>query len=401
MKPLMSAKKRRRSKSPAISTSSTSSSAEEIAGIIDLLIEILVRLPVKSLIKFKCVSKGWLSLISNRDFCSRHCSSSPNVVSGIFLSKNFNEEEFDYVALDERSGPALSEYLTFVNHPEGLNIRQSCNGLLLCYSGGWRNHDYYICNPTTRQYTTLPKPHCDVDDSNNYQVLFLAFDPSKSPHYKVVDVFYEYGYFYPCHIEVYSSDTACWKVSRNPDRFDEFSQCYVGGVFWNDAFHWASLDEPCFYFDVEQEELRKLPMPPNPEGFLDGTELSRIRYSGESGDHFYIARVFDNIRFDVMEMKRDCSGWFVKYIVNLDTLCSVYPEMIENEENFREDFLFIPISIVGSKTDDEESFMVMHILGKVIRYNFKNETSKVLFEYDHDRNVYYNSYRYVESLACA
>jgi len=38
----------------------------------ELIIEILLRLPVKSLIRFKCVSKSWFCLISDPHFANSH-----------------------------------------------------------------------------------------------------------------------------------------------------------------------------------------------------------------------------------------------------------------------------------------------------------------------------------------
>ena len=38
----------------------------------DLLIQIMIRLPTKSLQRFKCVSKSWLSLISSSHFANLH-----------------------------------------------------------------------------------------------------------------------------------------------------------------------------------------------------------------------------------------------------------------------------------------------------------------------------------------
>ena len=59
-------------------------SAEIIASNDDLLREVLVRLPIKSLIKFKSVSKRWLSLIDDDKFCRRRSLvTSPS--SGLFL----------------------------------------------------------------------------------------------------------------------------------------------------------------------------------------------------------------------------------------------------------------------------------------------------------------------------
>ncbi|KAI9087690.1 hypothetical protein K1719_030322 [Acacia pycnantha] len=51
--------------------------AETVAGNIDILSEILLRVPAKPLLKFKCVSKQWLTLISDPQFSSPPHSSPP------------------------------------------------------------------------------------------------------------------------------------------------------------------------------------------------------------------------------------------------------------------------------------------------------------------------------------
>ena len=76
--------------------------AETIAGNDDLLIEILLRLPIKALIKFKSVSKHWLFLISDPKF-SRHRNPNPVSASGLFLKRPFWQEfefEFEFVNLN-------------------------------------------------------------------------------------------------------------------------------------------------------------------------------------------------------------------------------------------------------------------------------------------------------------
>ncbi|KAG5001241.1 hypothetical protein JHK87_022313 [Glycine soja] len=43
----------------------------------DLIVEILLRLPIKSLLRFKCVCKSWLSFISNPHFVKSHLVVAP------------------------------------------------------------------------------------------------------------------------------------------------------------------------------------------------------------------------------------------------------------------------------------------------------------------------------------
>ncbi|KAF5956710.1 hypothetical protein HYC85_003935 [Camellia sinensis] len=110
---------------------------------------------------------------------------------------------------------------------------------------------------------------------------YLAFDPSKSPLYKVVLVSYSSnessnGYFYL--IDIYYSENASWKhigVAAPPGSVHSLWE----SVFRNGAIHWMSRKYFHIQFDVYGGRLTGTPMPPNPE-IVSGT-----RYFGECGGH--------------------------------------------------------------------------------------------------------------------
>ncbi|KAL7224543.1 hypothetical protein ACSBR1_025915 [Camellia fascicularis] len=249
---------KRRRKAIIDSTSSESSPASEevIASNEDLLTEILVRLPTKSLIRFKSVSKNWLHLISDSHFALNHSRRIHNfsMISGLFFYYDYSYTELHSVSLHaypNRNLPTLS-FLDAVGGDHPFRIRSACNGLILCQNyqivcNRFRKN-YVVCNPTTQKFTLLPQLDCLSLSYGSFGV-YLAFDPSKSPHYKVV-------FFRPYYqFDIYSSETASWKqitVSECEPLCD-----FLEGVFWNGAFHWLSHEDVHFRFDVDAEKLIK------------------------------------------------------------------------------------------------------------------------------------------------
>ncbi|TYH35577.1 hypothetical protein ES332_D13G202100v1 [Gossypium tomentosum] len=133
------------------------SSAEKIGNNQDLLAQILLRLPAKSLIKFKCVSKQWLSLISNPHFClshTRHQGHEGFLHPTALLLKvqSVLSPEFHVVPLKHFSQVPFFHYIS----TPYINILQSCNGLFVCETYDDDNNvEYFICNPTTKQFKKL------------------------------------------------------------------------------------------------------------------------------------------------------------------------------------------------------------------------------------------------------
>ncbi|OVA09252.1 F-box domain [Macleaya cordata] len=92
----------------------------------DLIREILLRSPVKFLARSKCVSKAWLTLISDRNFVKLHIKQSIGVVTdtclNVIVSFNIGNEQFREIPLPaarestRSSLVALKGYLSMVAH---------------------------------------------------------------------------------------------------------------------------------------------------------------------------------------------------------------------------------------------------------------------------------------------
>ncbi|OMP04340.1 hypothetical protein COLO4_09747 [Corchorus olitorius] len=280
-------------------------SAETIASNQDLLQEILVRLPVKSVLKSKLVSKSWLSLLSDPRLAVKHTRLHVNL------------------------GPSG---LYFYGSPHG----------------------------------------------------FLNFDTNPNN----------------VKIEIFSSETKAWELCGVPFEAPHYTD-FEHAVFWNGSIHWLSPTDVSLYFDVETETLKTMTMPRNQAGTNGFWSSQRFPYLGESRGHLHLIEV-DSIStptFCVFEMKPHHSGWFVKYIVNLENIALNFPEIgrryidefpnlaQNNEEDFRvQYYAYSVLSVVrGEEEDDVE--LVLLIPGKIVSYNPKLNTSKLLSSW-RANNVY-------------
>ncbi|GJW12032.1 F-box protein-like protein [Tanacetum coccineum] len=145
----------------------------------DLLIEILRRIPSISLHIFKYVSKHWQSLIKS-PVLFPHWRKNQKIdpSSGFFLKSSSG---YDFVSLDSRIN-RFSLHSMLREAGSDFFIMQSCNGLLLCCI---KPNKYYVYNPTTNLFKMLPE--CEdlpFEWLSSYSGMRLAFDPTKSPHYK-------------------------------------------------------------------------------------------------------------------------------------------------------------------------------------------------------------------------
>ncbi|KAM7491771.1 hypothetical protein LguiA_034692 [Lonicera macranthoides] len=340
----------------------------------ELLLEILLRLPVKSLLRFKSVSKQWHNLITSTYF-SRRRYSCPFTPSGLLLhplTSNF-VYHLDFIPLHRNENENPIDYNPLTATPptlSGLKILHSCNGLLSCYTKTENNQDrnYYVYNPTTKQSVLLPRP-----GEGAVQGMLLAFDPSKSLQYKVVCV-WNAPFDQDFQIKIYSSETRCWRASGGLVNSEYIN--FRGGVYWNGSINWISFWGDSLYFNVDEERLGVMPMLP----VVDGRYERPFRYFGNSRDHLHLIEIYPPMtEFNVYEMNRDYSRWFVKYRVDLAGVVKANPRMIQNECGLMDEqrYAFFLLTLVREEIEDK-SFLVLNVPGKVICYNFADKTFKTL-----------------------
>ncbi|KAK6133788.1 hypothetical protein DH2020_032499 [Rehmannia glutinosa] len=201
----------------------------------EIIMEILSRLPVKSLLKFRCVSKSWLSLISSSQFIKTHLKNSTNnaILSSHRLVLTICNPHFDLKLCSVQS--LMFEHLTLVsdvdypkkNPHRAVWIVGSCNGLI-CIAID--ENDMFLWNPSTRTSKKLP-PAAVKMKQGFYYIWGFGYNEFDDD-YKVVGIFSVFGNgcVYESVVKVYSLRTNSWK------RIEDFK----GGIPLDDSGKFAS-----------------------------------------------------------------------------------------------------------------------------------------------------------------
>ncbi|GJY38825.1 F-box associated domain containing protein [Tanacetum coccineum] len=205
----------------------------------EIIIEILLKLPVESLLRCKSVCKQWYSLVSDKHFIKTHYSLSSSNISFAHLVFDF---ESGYSTRTLKRCP-LNDVLfdNSVNngtdcfaHPyksksntlwlPRFNVFGSCNGLLCILFEGI----IFIYNPSTRLLKKIYS-YCGFKDQC-FIVYGFGYD-ELNDDYKVVEVSYDL-----CKVMIYSIKTGKWK---NICDFPNENHLEGPGIYSNGALHWA------------------------------------------------------------------------------------------------------------------------------------------------------------------
>ncbi|XP_048550948.1 putative F-box protein At2g16220 [Triticum urartu] len=209
----------------------------------DLILEILSRLPARSVHRFKCVSILWRDLIAD----PTNRKKMPQTLAG-FLYTSFNGSGYRHHFASVSSGTApfdLSLPYLQLNKYKDMAQVDTCNGHVL-YRGctkkaapwDWAEDDcrFVVCNPATGKWLELPlKPSAPAIRYSHTAA--LAFDPRVSSHFHVVHFEEDYVANYMTGVSIYSSRTGAWSrgdsgmVEKVPLYFR--SKCvFVGGIMY-------------------------------------------------------------------------------------------------------------------------------------------------------------------------
>ncbi|XP_076924714.1 F-box protein CPR1-like [Bidens hawaiensis] len=239
------------------------------AGVLE---DMLLRLPVKSLLQCRSVSKSLRALIDGPYFVNLHMQKSMETNKILYFSGHAHFP----VTLRNPSGVTLEIPFELTAYPL---ILGSCHGLV-CLSNGPDERSILLWNPSTRKYKLIPRsiyePLDDLDIitydqlgydhvTDDYQVVRLSHFTSESMVYRVA---------------VYSLKLDTWESVEQalPSSFIPVN-CYGQGVFVNGSVHWLVNQMPFPYkdyliyaFDLATQSFHTVPQPQYPNN-ITATDL--------------------------------------------------------------------------------------------------------------------------------
>ncbi|XP_059654761.1 putative F-box protein At4g38870 [Cornus florida] len=228
----------------------------------EIIFQILKELPVKSLLRLKCVSKLWCSIIDDPFFVQSHHTRSHTCPGGISIL------HYDNTCRLELADPEFDSVHHILNLPRTYFRNPQYHNGLICI-------DNYISNPSTRECIIIPPPlrsktKASFEESSKEldPQYFLGFDPS-SNKYKVLyrhaiitklhnrrEIMFEYEY------KILTFGTNSWRdidCSISCHRGIISRSCSIAGFIY--FIHSNSDEYVLEAFEVGQEKFSVVSLP--------------------------------------------------------------------------------------------------------------------------------------------
>ncbi|KAF9594583.1 hypothetical protein IFM89_033553 [Coptis chinensis] len=281
----------------------------------ELIMEILIKLPMKVLIISKCVSKRFQCLISEQTFLSRVVTRNkklPPLITGFFYN-NYNDGKLNFhTDFPNDDTNALKCDLSFLRcksnqHP--VNVVASDSGLLLCAreKKGTNCIHYIVCNPFTKQCLELPQ----LSWGPSKCAVLFCYDNEEGSN-KGREIEFKVLYF-RCfgddllEIDIYSSEKGKWEESKIPNLLGFNYRLVRATLFDGSIYLWDYCEyiKKIYAYDVKKESVRSIPLPPaclfGASDLLIGVAAGSLYLSYEYYDFSFLVWVLvDGDRWSLM-----------------------------------------------------------------------------------------------------
>ncbi|XP_061357373.1 F-box/kelch-repeat protein At3g06240-like [Gastrolobium bilobum] len=227
----------------------------------DIIYEILLRLPVKSLVRFKCVCKSWLSLISDPHFAKSHYNLSASPSHKLLLIERSGSEtrSLDVDAFLHTDASVILRPPKPGKRPS-LEILGSCRGFLFIE----RYPNLYLLNPSVGFLRDLSYFEIGQEHHNEVKPLIgFGYDPS-TDNYLIVVLFSTFNNDDMAdRLVIFSLRTNSLKEIQMPHIPFYYSENQ--SLLFNDAIHWLAYGENrlkvILAFDLIKENFYEISLP--------------------------------------------------------------------------------------------------------------------------------------------
>lgn len=239
----------------------------------------LARLPVKTLMRFRCVSKTWCSLIDSPYFASKHLKLSKNNCEKTHLMVLERSPKWNGKGCILRRSNTFrkTHQFSFVTDrtidDRVVEVEGHVNGVLLMHTVDNSENrrklgKIVLWNPSIRKSVRVPSPPLSRNFNAEMEICF-GFDPLRND-YKVVVIVYPPSYpKYPVWIEVYTLSTHSWDDFDCDDfcfRCSKDNKVSLDGTIYMTGYDLRVVSHPTFdthlvLFDVASEGFSALLLP--------------------------------------------------------------------------------------------------------------------------------------------
>ncbi|XP_058191485.1 putative F-box protein At2g02030 [Rhododendron vialii] len=263
----------------------------------DVLIDILTRLPVKSLLRCKCVCKNWYDLIQNPSFAHAHFRLQKLQDKGRiffqYLRFRFVDDDtskYRYALFpDETLASDACHDIDFLETPPLAFIYGPVNGLFCVMNN---DHRFIIWNPAIREFRILPDhlefpPNLDVVNlCSIFSGIGFGFDKA-TDYYKVVLIRHfrvkDTPVVNDISVHVYSLSTNTWRHLNcldylSPEYLRRCSTCSGNGAYSDGVYYWWA-GTGILAFDMGNEVFRVISVP-----FILPVEFDKCDVKPYNGD---------------------------------------------------------------------------------------------------------------------
>lgn len=244
----------------------------------ELIVDILLKLPAKSLCRFKCVSKSWLALITNPRFAKAHLLNQSQrkrliVCPFCYYPRTISLHLIDHETVyDDKLAVTISfencEKID-VSSPDtygGLRVYGSCNGLVCLCFNTIHCSSFSLLNPSTIEYREIPNfPIKHSQTCATYRTCCGFGYAEHIDDYKLVK-------FCRCKqvVCIFSWRSNSWKAVEHD--FVWHCASVIRGVAVHGAIHWVFDGCKIGAFDLVEEKFKTLPVPDDmsclPHGYI-------------------------------------------------------------------------------------------------------------------------------------
>ncbi|KAK2648582.1 hypothetical protein Ddye_016071 [Dipteronia dyeriana] len=260
-----------------------------------ILMDILSRLPVKTILQCKCVCRTWFNILSDPYFAQMHLVTAP---VSVLLLTNLQQRS---ICNDDFLVPLLRLNRIGKVSADRLSLLTSCNGLLCLRDLGYKKDEISVCNPILRDHMILPQLR-----SKRVHRRILGFGITQSTNrYKLIQILNyknQAENFDKFQVQIFTLGTDLWRnIGYLP--YELIQPSY--GAFLHGDLHWYahSPDKTKFMcsFDLEKEQFQPFPGPP----IQDHGQCRPVNSIsvGVSGGFLYLCDGFLESNIDIWVMK--------------------------------------------------------------------------------------------------